>query len=394
MAKKRVRKRRISNSNPPFDPAILSNATESQRKVLTEYLRTGDLRQTARRLDVSESYISHCVARARKRSGMPFNEKFAPEANAKIRDLEREVEKWRRKHAAEKQIADEATKMNRDFLASQFEMKRQEIKKARLKGSFVRVAFGDTHGASIDPGAWNALLHDIEFLKPAEIIHGGDVLDCDGWLASHHTTHYVAQTSYSYADEVVAGNIQLDQLQAAAPNASIEILEGNHDARVETWAVTVTQKLQADAQLLLDAVGPRTMLNVDKRGIKWWSRADVHAGVIGGSVKKGKCWFTHGYSASKHAASQVVSDFESNVVYFHTHRRDYYPKVNAAGDERAAWCPGCICVKRKYWHHTKPFFHNQGYHVQFVQKCGTILGFNVPIINGVSMLADFGRDLV
>ena len=307
---------------------------------------------------------------------------------AEVTKLRRELEEAKRKQRAAELAAKEAEKMAADYHASNFEMPRQKVRKYQGKGSFVRIAFGDTHGCSLDQKAWNAFLADVETLKPREIIHGGDILDCDGWLASHHTTNYVAQTSYSYADEVVAGNKMLDQLQSTAPNARIDLIEGNHDLRVETWCLTNAQKHAADATFLINQISPRKVLNVDERGLNWFSRGDCHHGsAAGGTIQRGRCWFTHPSTSSKHSACKMVESFADNVVYFHTHRRDYFTKTDIKGGEHAAWCPGCMCVKRKYWHHTNLFGHTQGYHLQLVQSNGEFLGINVPIIDGRSYLS-------
>lgn len=316
-------------------------------------------------------------------------EKSAREIREKsqIARLQSELENAKREAQAYKTAKDELESMLADFHASKFDLPRQKIRQYQGKGSFCRVAFGDTHGCSIDPAAWSAVLADLEYLKPKQVIHGGDILDCDGWLASHHTTHYVAQTSYTYADEVIAGNQMLDQLQARCPKAEIDLIEGNHDLRVETWAITTTQKTKADADLLIRSVAPRYVLNVDKRGINWYSRGECHDdSVAGGTIRRGLCYFTHPQSSSKHHAAKMAENFGTNVVYFHTHRRDYFPAGNVKGDEWAAWCPGCLCVKRKYWHHTENFKHTQGYHLQLVKADGSFLGINVPIIAGKSYL--------
>ena len=311
----------------------------------------------------------------------------------RVRKYRREAEHAKREHAAAEVVAKETELLLRDFHHSNFEMPTQKARRAKSGESKVIMAFGDTHGCSLDLEAWRAFLDDVRDVKPDVIIRGGDVLDCDGWLAQHHTTNYVAQTSYSYADEVIAANTMLDQLQAAAPQATIEIIEGNHDLRIETWALTTTQKHRLDAQFLLDIIGPQRQLNIKERGIKWWSRGECHDdAVAGGTIKRGMVYFTHPQRrGGKHAASTMASSFGRNTVYFHVHRRDYACVSNIKGEEFGAWCPGCMCVKRKYWHHTDHFGHTQGYHLQTVKPNGKFFGFNVPIIDGESYLSDLLR---
>lgn len=92
-----------------------------------------------------------------------------------------------------------------------------------------RVAIPDTHGCNVDPKAIAAFLGDLDVIKPAEIVMLGDHLECGGFLAQHHTLGYVAQTGYTFEDDVAACNQLLDSIQKAAPKASIDYLEGNHE---------------------------------------------------------------------------------------------------------------------------------------------------------------------
>jgi hypothetical protein len=106
--------------------------------------------------------------------------------------------------------------------------------RARKKEDWVRVIISDTHGSKVDPSAFAAVLADIKRLDPDEIIHLGDSIDCGGFLAEHHTLGFVAETEYTYEDDVIAANSHFDELQKAAPKALLHLLEGNHERRVET----------------------------------------------------------------------------------------------------------------------------------------------------------------
>lgn len=145
-----------------------------------------------------------------------------------------------------------------------------------------------------------------------------------------------------------------------------------------------------DSSFLLDLLAPQKLTKLEERGIKYYKRERSYDGLKNnaGSIILGKCAFTHPQGSSKHHASKMASTWGMNVVYGHTHRRDYYPSSNARGDSWAAWSPGCLCVTRKYWHHSENFNHNQGYHLQIVQPSGEFLGINIPIIDGKSYLSD------
>jgi predicted phosphodiesterase len=259
--------------------------------------------------------------------------------------------------------------------------------RARKKEDWVRVIISDTHGSKVDPSAFAAVLADIKRLDPDEIIHLGDSIDCGGFLAEHHTLGFVAETEYTYEDDVIAANSHFDELQKAAPKALLHLLEGNHERRVETYCVTKALRNKQDAEFLRRLVSPYTLLKIEERGIAYYREGEMHRGAtVPGWLRLGKCWFVHGICASKHAASTTLQKAGGNVVFGHTHRIDSahtdMPNVGPV----AAWNPGCLCVKQPLWRHTSPTGWGHGYAVQIVAKSGEFLHLNVPIIEGKSLL--------
>lgn len=146
----------------------------------------------------------------------------------------------------------------------------------KLAGDRLRVIIPDTHGAHADSDAIAALLADVKALHPDEIILLGDHVDCGGFLAQHLTLGYVAETSYSYEDDIAAANSFLNALQAAAPAASIDYLEGNHERRVETWCVTQTLRHNRDSEMLRRALAPEFLLDLSGRGIRYHRLSECH----------------------------------------------------------------------------------------------------------------------
>jgi predicted phosphodiesterase len=260
----------------------------------------------------------------------------------------------------------------------------RRVKRAR---EYTRVIIPDTHGSAIDTAAAAAFLADLKGLDPEEIVMLGDHVDCGGFLAQHHTLGYVAQTEYSYCDDLAATNQLLDLIQDAAPRARIHYIEGNHERRVETWCVTQTLRHQKDCEMLRKAFAPEYQLHLAERGITYYRQATSYMGLrIPGAIQLGKCFFWHGVSTAKHAASVNLHQFSGNVVYGHTHREDSSSRrpVNI-GDIRA-WNPGCLCQLQPLWCHTRPTDWNHGYGVQSVLPSGEFLHINVPIIEGRSLL--------
>lgn len=273
--------------------------------------------------------------------------------------------------------------------------RRPELPRGRApsgKGSFVRVIIPDSHGCYADKPALAALIPDIERLAPREIVWLGDHLDCGGFLAQHHTTHYVAQAEYTFEDDCLHANDFLDRVQRVAPTATHHYIEGNHERRIETWICTETVRNCKDAGFLRRMLSPETVLGLAKRGIAYYGMAGHHMGLrIRGAIKLGHCYFVHGISTSKNAASATLSKFGAPVVFGHTHRTDMAAGelVNEAVSAIAAWCPGCLCERAPMYAHTNPTNWTHGYAVQFVARDGTFLHLQIPIVEGQSYLRTF-----
>lgn len=261
-------------------------------------------------------------------------------------------------------------------------------KKTKTKGDFCRVAIPDTHGCHIDTAAAAAMLADLEYLQPTEVILLGDHLDCGGFLAQHHTMGYVAETEYTYEEDVAAGNEFLDQLQKRLPNATYDYLEGNHERRVEQWCVTSALRSTQDAGFLRRMFGVESVLSLEKRGIPYRSLNRTHDDLpVQGAIKRGKCLFVHGASHAKHAATVHLNLFGANVVFGHIHRMQMDSASPVTTGTIAAYCPGCLCKLQPYYNHGKPTGHSHGYHAQFVRETGGFFPLQIPIINGQSYLA-------
>lgn len=260
-------------------------------------------------------------------------------------------------------------------------------RRARLKGDRIRVIIPDTHGAKVHRGALAATLADIKFLAPHEVILLGDHVDCGGFLAQHHTLGYVAETDYTYEDDIAHAAAFLDALQAAAPAAAIDYLEGNHERRVETWCVTVTLKTKADAEKLRRAFAPEFLLDLAGRGIPYRRLTECYDGLnVQGIIRRGKCFFFHGISTAKNAAATTQVRVAGNCVFGHTHRAQSDTTRRLGTGIVGAWNPGCLCELQPLWNHGRPTDWTHGYAVQLVAPSGAFLHLNVPVIGGKSLL--------
>ena len=267
-------------------------------------------------------------------------------------------------------------------------------KHAKSNGAFSRFIVPDTHGCCIDAPASSTALDDMRAIGPREIVMLGDHLECGGFLAQHWTLGYVAQTAYTFEDDVGAGNDLLDRIHEAAPDAEKHYLEGNHERRLEAFCVTQSLRNGADAAFLLRQFGAESQLNLKERGVSFYKQGQFYMGLpVPATIKLGHCYFTHGHTASKHPASKMVERYGDNVVFGHVHRSDEYSTRTVKNGTIKAWCPGCLCAMQPLWKHTDPTTWNHGYGLQLVQDDGSFLHINVPIIEGRSYLVQLTEHL-
>jgi hypothetical protein len=301
------------------------------------------------------------------------------QAKARVIALQKEL-------AAVKRDRDDVYSEYRDLQAAKYPAKANAPKASSAKGDLVRVIANDVHGSMMDRPAVDAFLADLRRWNPDEIVLNGDIVECGGFLAAHHTLGYVAQTSYSYQDDISAANWFLDEVQKAAPKAVIHYLEGNHEDRVERWVVDQTMRHQRDSEFLRELIAPNALLKLEQRGINFYRRSVEYVpGLPPGWIKLGKIFFVHELSGSKNAARDSVTRTAGNVVYAHTHREDSASVVLPGVGLVKAWNPGCLCQRQPLWRHSDPTGWSHGYAVQIVAKSGEFLHLNIPIWEGQSL---------
>lgn len=255
----------------------------------------------------------------------------------------------------------------------------------RSPDDLIRVIIPDTHGALMDRAAVATMLSHIKLLDPHEIVLLGDHVDCGGFLAQHHVMGYVAETDYTYVEDLAAANSFLDSLHKVAPRARYHYLEGNHERRVETWCVTQTLRNPKDSKGLRQLLAPEFRLDLATRGIRYYRQSEFYDGLpVPGVIKLGKCFFFHGVSTAKNAVAATQDRIGSNCVFGHTHRAQSDITRRISTGIVGSWNPGCLCNLQPLWQHTAPTNWTHGYAVQLVAKSGDFLHLNIPIIDGQS----------
>lgn len=252
---------------------------------------------------------------------------------------------------------------------------------------FHRVLVPDTHGAHIDPQAAAAFLGDLEYLRPSEVVWLGDHLDCGGFLAQHHTIGFVAETDIEYVDDIAAANEFFDEVQKRTPNAVHHVLTGNHEHRIERWCCTQALSKRRTAQLLLDALGMRAVLHLDKRGMHYYPRGAMEQthGRIRGAIKLNNCYFVHDVSIAADPCSVALNRYACNVSFGDTHRLIMRVGRKAEKDIFAATC-GYLAKPQPFWNETRVTDWTQGYGLQIQSGEHEVLHINVPIVGGRSLL--------
>lgn len=252
----------------------------------------------------------------------------------------------------------------------------------------IRVYAGDLHGMRQDKSAVRAFLDDIKVLNPDEIVFGGDMLECGGFLARHQPIGYVAYCDYTLQEDAKATNWFYDEVQKACPNAVIDIMEGNHDQRIERWVVDQVSANQRDADFLMQLFAPEVLTYTDKRGFGYHKRAGIHEeGLTRGWVSRGNMLIVHELKDGDNAARRGMAKTAANVTAFHTHRSDKSSTVYPTHGLVTSFTVGCLCEMQPMWKHTDPSTWNQSYDVDFVSKKGNFLRVQVPIWRGKSLAA-------
>lgn len=260
--------------------------------------------------------------------------------------------------------------------------------------NIVRVIIPDSHGEHIDPKAEKAFLRDLAYLAPEEVIMLGDHLDCGGTFSTHQR-NYTNEMTESYDADCRAANSFLDAIQRAAPDALIDYMEGNHEQHVERWASRTFER-RKDAEKLLEKFGPAAVLDLKGRGIRYYKSSEFYNGLsVPGTIRRGKCLVTHGFSFSRNAANvHLERAGGTSIVFGHCHRAMSVVSRTVLSDAIGAWCPGTLAKLQPLYRHTSPTTWSHGYAFQFVDtRTGKFLHINVPIFNGTSGLIDAMRSV-
>lgn len=269
----------------------------------------------------------------------------------------------------------------------------KQVSKRDKNTPFLRVFVPDTHGAHIDKQAFRAFLDDLDILRPSRVIHLGDCIDAGGFLALHHTLGFVPETEYTFEDDVASANGQWDEIQKRCQGAQIDLIEGNHELRMEKWIIDKTLRNPREAAYLRRMWSPEVVLNLESRGIRYARRSHYYDGLKwSGTLDLGSCLARHGTAVGKYAAHKTVEQFGTNVVFGHTHRMAMASKESHRGISYA-WSFGCLCKLAPLYADTNPTDWSHGYGIQVVKPGSGFITLQVPILEGKSYLEPLASEL-
>lgn len=203
----------------------------------------------------------------------------------------------------------------------------------------------DLHFPEQDQEAVEVMLAAHRELNPDYTLLLGDVIDC-GLFSMHPRRYFIENSAYDFHNlEIDPCNTFIDQLQVNTKTHTY-YLEGNHEQRIERWAVANGRI----GESIYDLISPRSTIakhrenftmipysppTGDRRGFVQISKA---------TIKRPGLVAVHGWSVAKHAASVHLEKSRSqSVVHGHTHRQELVASRDPwTGQIIKAFCPGTL----------------------------------------------------
>lgn len=198
-----------------------------------------------------------------------------------------------------------------------------------------------------DRAAIDVVVQMAERLRPDRLLDLGDVLDLAEW-----SLKFVREPSYTYTTQASICEAGYDngRLVGAAPDARFDILEGNHDRRIEQYILANAKAaygLRSAADVKAgrdDAYTIPSLLGLDALGVHYsegypdgevWINDGLRA--VHGTIAKAKS----GQTATALAADSPVSTIQGHVHRYETAGWTEWVRGEPQ-DYVAAVCP-CLC---------------------------------------------------
>ena len=242
------------------------------------------------------------------------------------------------------------------------------------------VILPDTHLGSQDKAALRVALKIIEHYSPERVVYLGDMLEVHS-ASSHGSSDRREELSATYIEELRDCVALLDLVEDMPGVVEQVFIEGNHEQRVERWAMSMGRF----AKEIVDLISPKTVLSKGRKHPFTWVPYK-NAGTPGVVELAPGLFGCHGWSTAKHAAHAHLRRAGGfSVIHGHTHRRQSYaernPITNAPIEARS---PGCLAKLQPLWVNS-PTVWTHG--VCVLQEVGDQWSlFTIPIDRGTAIL--------
>lgn len=194
-----------------------------------------------------------------------------------------------------------------------------------------------------DERAMAVALQIVRHLRPEIIVNLGDFVDFPEFGKYEQEPEF-AQTTQQSVDRA---HRFLAEQRAAAPEADIRLIEGNHDARlpksIARNAMSALRLRRADAPDSWPVLSVPFLLRLDDLGVEYVPGYPAGITWINDNVA---CIHGHKVRSSASTAAVVIDDERVTTIFGHIHRIEMQSKTRRTKDgakHAFAASPGCLC---------------------------------------------------
>lgn len=194
-----------------------------------------------------------------------------------------------------------------------------------------------------DEAAMAAALQLVKHLKPEVVINLGDFLD----LATFGTFEQEPAFALTTQAALDRGHRFLAEQRAAAPDAAIRLIEGNHDRRLQKSIIKNAQAAfglrRANVPESWPVLSVPHLLRLDELDVEYVEGYPAGITWINENVA---CIHGHKVRSAGSTAAAVVDDERVSTIFGHVHRIEMQHKTRRTKDgprHSFAATPGCLC---------------------------------------------------
>lgn len=195
-----------------------------------------------------------------------------------------------------------------------------------------------------DERAMSVALQVIRMVKPHRIVNLGDFLDLAEW-GTYEQEPGFAFTTQASVDR--AHRFLAEQRSAAGPDCAIELLEGNHDRRLEKAirrnAMAAFGLKRANEPESWPVMSVPFLLRLDELDVTYVGGYPAGITWINDNLA---CIHGHKVRSNGSTAAAVIDDERVSVIFGHVHRIELQHKtrrIRAGLRQSLAASPGCLC---------------------------------------------------